>query len=137
MLLSQIAQIEEQLVAYKKFDQEYQAQIAKERELTQSKHKEELEQLKATVEKDTEIRLQKQWKTRLLTFSRFLSAVARRRQDDDMNEEGKAFEAILQYVYSGDPSAVTAAEKLIDGLEEQVPSVEGTPFAVTCMSKHF
>jgi len=137
MLLSQIAQIEEQLVAYKKFDQEYQAQIAKERELTQSKHKEELEQLKATVEKDTEIRLQKQWKTRLLTFSRFLSAVARRRQDDDMNEEGKAFEAILQYVYSGDPSAVTAAEKLIDCLEEQVPSVEGTPFAVTCMSKHF
>jgi len=135
MLVSQLAQIEEQLVAYKKFDQEYQAQITKEREVTQSKHKEELEQLKAVVEKETETRLQKQWKARLLTFSRFLSAVARRRQDDDMNEEGKAFEAILQYVYSGDPSAVAAAEKLIDGVEEQVPGVDGAPFTVTCMFK--
>jgi len=132
MLLGQLAQVEEQLAAYKRFDQEYQAQITREKEQMQSKHKEELEQLKTAVEKQTEARLQKQWKTRLLTFSRFLSAVARRRQDEDMNEEGKAFEAILQYVYSGDPSAVTAAEKLIDGVEEHVPNVDGAPFSVTC-----
>lgn len=132
MLVTQLSQLEEQLTAYKKFDQEYQAQIAKEKDLMHGRHKKELDEMRAAVEKETEIKMEKTWKMKLLTFSRFLSAVARRRQDDDMDEEGKAFEAILQYVYSGDPGAVTAAEKLIDGLEEQVPNVEGGTFNVTC-----
>jgi hypothetical protein len=96
------------------------------------KHNQELDEMKAAVEKETEIKMEKLFKMRMLTFSRFLSAVARRRQEEDPTEEGKAFEAILQYVYSGDPSAVTAAEKLVNGVEEQVPNVEGTPFGVTC-----
>lgn len=133
--MNQLSQLEEQISAYKKFDQEYQAQISKEKDLMHGKHKQELDEMKAAVEKETEIRMQKVWKSKMLTFSRFLSAVARRRQEDDTNEEGKAFEAILQYVYSGDPSAVTAAEKLIDGVEEQVPNVEGGSFNVTCKMK--
>ena len=117
---------------YKKVDQDYQEQIAKEKELMYRKHKEELDQMRAAVERDTEVRMQKVWKMRLLTFSRFLAAVARRRQEEDLSEEGKAFEAVLAYVYSGDPNAVAAADKVIDGVEEPVPGVEGTTLTVTC-----
>jgi len=117
---------------YKKVDQDYQEQIAKEKELMHGKHKEELDQMRAAVVKETEIGMQKVWKTRLLTFSRFLAAVARRRQEEDLSEEGKAFEAVLAYVYSGDPNAVVAAEKIIDGVEELVQGLEGSTLSVTC-----
>jgi len=117
---------------YKKVDQDYQEQIAKEKELLYGKHKEELDQMRGEVIRETEIRMQKVWKMRLLTFSRFLAAVARRRQEEDLSEEGKAFEAVLAYVYSGDPNAVGAAEKVIDGVEELVPGLEGATLSVTC-----
>ena len=117
---------------YKKVDQDYQEQIAKEKELMYGKHKEELDQLRAEVVRETETRMQKVWKMRLFTFSRFLAAVARRRQEEDSSEDGKAFEAVLAYVYSGDPNAVGAAEKVIDGVEELVPGLEGATLSVTC-----
>lgn len=108
--------------------------MAKEKELMHSKHKGELDQMRTATVRETEIEMQKVWKTRLLTFSRFLAAVARRRQEEDLSEEGKAFEAVLAYVYSGDPNAVVAAEKIIDGVEELVPGLEGSTLSVTCKS---
>jgi hypothetical protein len=68
-------------------------------------------------------------------LSRFLRAAAARRQlEDDDTDVTKAFEGALLLVYGGDASAVTAAEKLIQGSEDTVPSTEGVPLSVTCMS---
>jgi ribosomal protein L16 Arg81 hydroxylase len=48
-LQAQLAQLEEQVVLYKKFDQEYQQKIATEKVLVQSAHTEELEKLRETL----------------------------------------------------------------------------------------
>jgi len=75
------------------------------------------------------------FRDRLLTLSRFLRAAAARRQSEDEESDlAKAFEGALLLVYGGDPIAVAAAEKLIDGTDEQVPSTEGVILNVTCES---
>lgn len=134
-LQSQLAQLEEQLSQYRKIDQEYQQRVVTEKELLNSSHKVELEKLRETLKAEAAIEQQKAFKQRLLVLSRFLrAAAARRQQDDDESDETKAFEGALLLVYGGDPSAVAAAEKLIDGAEESVPSTEGTLLNVTCKS---
>jgi hypothetical protein len=72
-------------------------------------------------------------KEKILTLSRFLRAAAARRQlEDDDSDLTKAFEGALLQVYGGDATAVLAAEKLIDGTEDGVPSTEGVVLSVTC-----
>lgn len=132
-LQAQLAQLEEQIVQYKKFDQEYQQKMAAERELLQSSHKEELERLREILKAEAAVEAQKTFKQRTLTLSRFLRAAAARRQlENDDSDLTKAFEGALLLVYGGDISAVAAAEKLIDGSDEQVPSTEGILLNVTC-----
>lgn len=132
-LQAQLAQLEEQIAQYKKFDQDYQQRLLTEKELLQSAHKAELEKMKETVKAEAAIEAQKSFKQRLLILSRFLRAAAARRQrEDDDTEETKAFEGALLLVYGGDPAAVAAAEKLIDGADEAVPSTEGQTLSVTC-----
>ncbi|KAF2097515.1 hypothetical protein NA57DRAFT_77772 [Rhizodiscina lignyota] len=131
-LQAQLAQFEEQLAQCKKFEQEYQHRLSAEKELLQTGHKAELEKMKETVKAEAAIEAQKSFKQRLLVLSRFLRAAAARRQrEDDDSEETKAFEGALLLVYGGDPAAVAAAEKLIDGTEESVPSTEGTVLNIT------
>ena len=131
----QLAQLEEQVALYKKFDREYQQKIATEKALLQSAHTEELEKLRETLQAEAAIELEKTFKERILILSRFLRAAAARRQlEDDDTDVTKAFEGALLLVYGGDASAVTAAEKLIQGSEDTVPSPEGVPLSVTCMS---
>jgi hypothetical protein len=131
----QLAQLEEQVALYKKFDREYQQKIATEKALLQSAHTEELEKLRETLQAEAAIELEKTFKERILILSRFLRAAAARRQlEDDDTDVTKAFEGALLLVYGGDASAVTAAEKLIQGSEDTVPSTEGVPLSVTCMS---
>ena len=133
-LQAQLVQLEEQVMHFKKFDHEYQQRLSTEKELLQSAHKGELEKMKETAKAEAAIEAQKSFKQRLLVLSRFLRAAAARRQrDDDDSDETKAFEGALLLVYGGDPAAVTAAEKLIDGAEENIPSTEGTILNVTCM----
>jgi hypothetical protein len=130
----QLAQLEEQVALYKKFDREYQQKIATEKALLQSAHTEELEKLRETLQAEAAIELEKTFKERILILSRFLRAAAARRQlEDDDTDVTKAFEGALLLVYGGDASAVTAAEKLIQGSEDTVPSTEGVPLSVTCM----
>jgi len=130
----QLAQLEEQVALYKKFDREYQQKIAAEKALLQSAHTEELEKLRETLQAEAAIELEKTFKERILILSRFLRAAAARRQlEDDDTDVTKAFEGALLLVYGGDASAVTAAEKLIQGSEDTVPSTEGVPLSVTCM----
>ena len=85
---------------------------------------------------DTQERLQQQKKLfceKMLTLLRFLRAAAARRQlEDDDSELTKAFEGALLQVYGGDALAVSAAEKLIEGAEDGVPSTEGVLLSTTC-----
>jgi hypothetical protein len=60
------------------------------------------------------------------------AAAARRQLEDDDSDLTKAFEGALLQVYGGDAGAVMAAEKLIEGAEEGVPSTEGVVLGVTC-----
>ncbi|KAF2734003.1 hypothetical protein EJ04DRAFT_437892 [Polyplosphaeria fusca] len=132
-LQAQLVQFEEQLTQYKKFDQEYQHKAAQEKELLQQSHSSELEKLRDTVKAEAALEFKKAFKEKFLTLSRFLRAAAARRQlDDDESDLTKAFEGALLLVYGGDAGAVAAAEKLIDGTEDSVPSTEGVPLSVTC-----
>jgi hypothetical protein len=73
--------------------------------------------------------------TNLLSLSKFLRAAASKRQDgDETAEENRAFEGALLLVYGGDMSAVSAMTKLVEGSDDLVPTVEGTPSQFSCAS---
>lgn len=133
-LQAELAQLEEQIAQYKKFDAEYQEKHAREKEILQKSHSSELEALREAVKTEAAIEQKKVFREKLLTLSRFLRAAAARRQlEDDDSDLTKAFEGALLQVYGGDAVAVSAAEKLIDGTEDSVPSTEGVQLSVTCM----
>ncbi|KAF2243225.1 hypothetical protein BU26DRAFT_436844 [Trematosphaeria pertusa] len=132
-LQGQLAQLEEQLSQYKKFDQEYQNKIAQEKELLQKSYSEELETLRDTLKTEAVLEQKKIFREKFLTLSRFLRAAAARRQlEEDDSDLTKAFEGALLLVYGGDAQAVAAAEKLIDGTDDNVSSTEGVALSVTC-----
>jgi hypothetical protein len=96
-------------------------------------HSGELDSLRETIKAEAALEQQKLLKEKLLTLSRFLRAAAARRQlEDDDSDLTKAFEGALLQVYGGDAAAVLAAEKLIDGANDAVPSTEGVATSVTC-----
>ncbi|KAF1966849.1 hypothetical protein BU23DRAFT_559875 [Bimuria novae-zelandiae CBS 107.79] len=131
-LESQLAQLEEQLAQYKKFEQELQNKAAQEKEIMQKGHTEELEKLRETLKQEAALEVKKTFREQFLTLSRFLRAAAARRQMEEVdNDLTKAFEGALLQVYGGDPTAVAAAEKLIEGSEEKVPSTDGEILSVT------
>lgn len=134
-LQAQLAQFEEQIAQYKKFDQEYQHKIAQEKEILQRAHSQELEKLRETLKAEAALESEKAFREKFLTLSRFLRAAAARRQlEDDDSDLTKAFEGALLLVYGGDAAAVGAVEKLIAGSDDSVPSTEGITLSVTCMS---
>lgn len=134
-LEAQIKQYQEQLDTYKQIDQEYTELHAKEKELLQSSHASELQQMKETVIAEQRLLMVKEFRIKLLTLSRYLSAAAKRRNgmadDEEETQETKAFEGLLAQVYGANPEAVYAAEKLIDGAEEPVPGQDGVLTNIT------
>ena len=92
-----------------------------------------MDALRETIKAEATLEQQKILKDKILTLSRFLRAAAARRQlEDDDSDLTKAFEGALLQVYGGDATAVIAAEKLIEGAEDGVPSTEGVILSVTC-----
>jgi len=133
-LQEQLSQLQEQVAQYKKFDQEYQDKIAQEKQILQQSHTEELGKLRETLKAEAALETKKAFRENFLTLSRFLRAAAARRQlEDDDSDLTKAFEGALLLVYGGDASAVEAAEKLISGSSDNVPSTEGVALSVSCM----
>lgn len=66
-------------------------------------------------------------------MAKFLSAAAVRRHRGLGSEvDTLAFEGALAQVYSGDLNAVASMQKLIDGTDEKVSSVEGNILDITC-----
>lgn len=133
-LVAQRTQLEEQYSHFQKFGQEHDEKFAREKEILQKSHSSELEALRDTLKAEAVLEQKKLLKEKILTLSRFLRAAAARRQlDDDDSDLTKAFEGALLQVYGGDAAAVLAAEKLIEGSEDGVPSTEGALLTVTCM----
>ncbi|KAL6707087.1 hypothetical protein ACN47E_004839 [Coniothyrium glycines] len=131
-LQAQLAQYEEQYANYKTYGDELEAKFAKEKELLSKSHSGELDQLRETLKAEAALEQQKLLKEKLLVLSRFLRAAAARRQlEDDDSDLTKAFEGALLQVYGGDPAAVLAAEKLIEGASDGVPSTEGVVLSVS------
>ena len=131
-LQAQLAQYEEQYTNYKKYGDELEAKFAKEKELLSKTHSSELETLRETIKAEAKLEQQRIVKEKLLTLSRFLRAAAARRQlEDDDSDLTKAFEGALLQDYGGDAAAVMAAEKLIDGASDGVPSTEGVVLGIT------
>ncbi|KAH7412195.1 hypothetical protein DE146DRAFT_674534 [Phaeosphaeria sp. MPI-PUGE-AT-0046c] len=131
-LQAQRAQLEEQYGHFQKYGQEHEDKFAREKEILKKSHSSELEALRDTLKAEAVLEQKKLLKEKILTLSRFLRAAAARRQlEDDDSDLTKAFEGALLQVYGGDATAVLAAEKLIEGAEEGVPSTEGVQLHVT------
>ena len=132
-LVAQRAQLEEQYGHFKTYGQEQDDKFAREKEALHKSHSSELEALRDTLKAEAVLEQDKLLKEKILTLSRFLRAAAARRQlEDEHSDLTKAFEGALLQVYGGDAAAVLAAEKLIDGAEDAVPSTEGVALPVTC-----
>jgi len=132
-LQAQLAQLEEQYGHYRRYGEELEAKFAKEKEQLAASHARELDALRDTLQAETARVQQKVVKDKLLAFSRFLrAAAARRALVEDDSELSKGFEGALLQVYGGDAAAVVAAEKLIEGTEDRIPSVESVELDVTC-----
>lgn len=133
-LQSQLAQLEEQIAQYKKVDADYQSRLSSQHSQLTSTHQSEIEKLKASLHDEYEAKLQSTVREKLLVFSQFLRAAAGKRasEEDADSDETQAFEGALLLVYGGDDKAVDAAMSLIDGSDEQIPSVEGQLLPVNC-----
>lgn len=132
-LQAQRAQLEEQFGHFQKYGQEQDDKFAREKEILRKTHSSELDALRDTLKEEAVLEQKKLLKDKILTLSRFLRAAAARRQlEDDDSDLTKAFEGALLQVYGGDAAAVLAAEKLIEGSEEGVPSTEGIVLGTTC-----
>ncbi|KAK4505079.1 hypothetical protein PRZ48_003042 [Zasmidium cellare] len=132
-LQAQLADLEERSEHYRKFDSDYQVKFSKQRDELASQHQQELEKVKEELRAEAVSASSHQLRSKLLLFSQFLRAAAAKRtiEEDADTDESKAFEGALLLVYGGDDKAVDTAINLIEGSDEHVPSIEGTPLPVT------
>lgn len=135
-LQASLIQQEEQIVQFKKFDEDYQKHLATEKAGLQTSHQKELEQVRDITISEATAGSKKEAKENLLVLSKFLRAAAAKRQGgDETSAENRAFEGALLLIYGGETSAVEAMEKLIAGSDEKVPTVDQVPSEFTCKSQ--
>jgi hypothetical protein len=137
-LQASLAQLEEQIAQYKKFDQEYksrsQAEKAEfEKTLTEKADK-ELEEAVAAAKADAATESKKEQQKNMLLLSQFLRLAAARRAEetDSALDENMALEGVLLAIYGGDDNAVAAMTKLIEASEEKTFAVTGEFLNTTC-----
>lgn len=138
-LQASLAQLEEQIAQYKKFDQEYkarsQAEKAEFEKSLSERSAKELEEAVATAKAESAFKATKDLNDSLLVLTQFLKLAAVRRTEEEANmelDENKAFEGILAKVYSGDEVGVQFMLKLIEGSGESTISVSEEPLQTTC-----
>jgi hypothetical protein len=140
VLQATIAQLEEQIAHYKEFATFYEQRLASQKAELEKAQK-EVEALRekaatatpAPAEQTPEVK-KEDASQQLLSVSRFLStaAIRRHRGEDETTAESRAFEGVLAQVYGGHLDAVASMQKLIDGADEKVVSVDGERLEVTC-----
>lgn len=133
-LQAQLAELEERSEHYRKFDSDYQVKFNKQRDDLTMQHQQEVEKMKLELRQQTASAASNELRSKLLLFSQFLRAAAAKRtiEEDADTDENRAFEGALLLVYGGDQKAVDTAINLIEGSDEQVPSIEGIPLPVSC-----
>ena len=133
-LKAALAQHEEQIVQFKKFDQEYKANLATDKanfeKSIKEQHAKELEQAVATAKLEVE----REQKRSLLIISQFLHlAAVRRGEDADADlDENKALEGALTWVYEGSEKAVAVMLKIVQGVSEPTVSISNEQLSTTC-----
>lgn len=132
-LQANVAQIEEQIAHFKQFASHYEDRLASQKAALEKAHREELDAFREKAAAEATKTSQKEFGDRLLTLSKFLcTAAVMRRSGDETSSESRAFEGVLFQVYGGSKEAVDSMRKLIDGVDEKVPSVEGGSLDSTC-----
>ncbi|KAA8574231.1 hypothetical protein MFRU_001g00230 [Monilinia fructicola] len=136
-LQASLAQLEEQIAQYKKFDQEYKTKLQVEKaefektfnERASRELEEKVNAAKESVAKEKDA----EQESNLLLITKFLCLAALRRspENDPNLEENKGIEGLLTQVYSGDEAAVAAMTKIIQGSEEACFSVNGEELTTT------
>ncbi|RJE22505.1 hypothetical protein PHISCL_05148 [Aspergillus sclerotialis] len=125
-LQANVAQIEEQISHYKQFAGHYEERLASQKATLEKAHRDELDAVRRRAVAEATESSKKELENRLLSLSRFLcAAAAMRRSGDETSNESRAFEGVLYQVYGGCREAVTSMVKLIDGVDENVLTVEG------------
>jgi hypothetical protein len=132
-----IAQTEEQLAHYNELAAIYEQRLASQKAELEEAHKQEVESLqeKAAAAAAAEVpeSPKEDIDQKLLSLSKFLSAVANlRHTGDGTSPKSRAFEGVLFQVYGGSLDAVASMKKLIDGVDEKISSVEGETLDITC-----
>lgn len=135
-LQAQLADLEERIEHYRKFDSDYQTKFSKQRDDLTAAHAKEVASLREELRVEAASATAGELRKKLLTFSQFLRAAAAKRtvEEEAETEESRAFEGALLLVYGGDHKAVDTALSIIEGSSEQVPSIEGIPLSVDCKS---
>jgi hypothetical protein len=133
-LQSQLQQLEEQIKTFRAVNEDYQAQMQKQRDELTAQHQRELEKIKEEARLEAVTTGAGELKEKLLVFSQFLRAAAAKRaiEEEAGTDENMAFEGALLLVYGGDQKAVDTAVSIIEGSEEEVPSIDGSPLPVKC-----
>lgn len=133
-LQAQLADLEERIEHYRKFDQDYQIKFTKQRDELTSQHEQVTTKLREELKRDAAVEAQKLLRQKLLVLSQFLRCAAAKRNAEEQvdNDESKAFEGALLLVYGGDQKAVDTALSLIEGSDETVPNIEGELLPFTC-----
>lgn len=139
-LKASLAQFEDQILLYKKFDEEHKARTKAEVERVKDalarKYKDELQDKVASARHDASNDVERQLKQQLLALSKFLRLAASRRQEehDASLDENQALEGLLVEVYTGDETSVKAMFNLMHGADEQCVNIHGEKLPVTCKS---
>lgn len=130
----QLAELQDQVTQYRKFDADYQSQLSKQRAELEEKHERETAELRDSLQASGLETGKKELKSKLLVFSQFLRCAAAKRVDEanQNSAESKAFEGALLYVYGGDELAVETALKVIEGSDDMVPGIEEENSGVKC-----
>jgi D-Tyr-tRNAtyr deacylase len=138
-LQASLAQLEEQINQYKKFDQEYKARMQAEKaEFEKSfneKASKELEDAVTAEKAEAVAEALKEQHNNLLLISQFLRLAAIRRGDEEADatlDENKALEGVLAKVYTGDEEAVQTMLKIIHGSSDKTVSVTSEVLSTTC-----
>lgn len=136
-LQAQLQQLEEQVKVFRGVNEDYQSQMQRQREELVAQHQKELEKVKEQAKMEAMSSGSAELRKKLLIFSQFLrAAAAKRNEEDTSTDENAAFEGALLLVYGGDQKAVETAVSIIEGSDEQVPSIEGILLPVKCMCEH-
>lgn len=136
-LQASLAQLEEQIAQYKKFDQEYktkaQAEKADLEKTFNERANKELEEAIAATRAEAEAASVELLHQNLLTLTKFLQLAAIRRSEEDKTdlEDSKALEGLLTEVYSGNDNAVSHMLKLMKGSTDTLKSPAGEELSVT------